>query len=81
MDKLAYVPKPATTKLVDVQPSEPTARDYLKLVPDPDVRCSRKATQATRRLLAGTFEPTLGQLVDLASVFGVAAMDLCAHRE
>ena len=44
-----------------------------------------KATGLTvgegRRLLAGTFEPTLGQLVDLASVLGVAAMDLCARRE
>jgi len=31
----------------------------------------------TRRLLAGTFEPTLGQLVDLASLLGVAAASLC----
>jgi len=31
-------------------------------------------------LLAGTFEPTLGQLVDLASLLGVAATSLCAIR-
>ena len=36
MDKLAYLPKPATTKLDDFQPAEPTTRDYLKLVPAPD---------------------------------------------
>jgi DNA-directed RNA polymerase sigma subunit (sigma70/sigma32) len=36
MDKLAYLPKPATTKLDDFQPAEPTTRDYLKLVPDQD---------------------------------------------
>lgn len=32
----------------------------------------------SRRLLTGRYEPTLGQLVDLASLFGVAASDLCS---
>jgi hypothetical protein len=32
----------------------------------------------SRRLLSGTYEPTLGQLVDLASLLGIAAVDLCA---
>jgi hypothetical protein len=31
----------------------------------------------SRRLLSGTYEPTLGQLVDLASLLGVTAADLC----
>jgi len=37
MDKLAYLPRLATTQLDDSgQPTEPTVRDHLKLVPDPD---------------------------------------------
>jgi DNA-directed RNA polymerase sigma subunit (sigma70/sigma32) len=37
MDKLAYLPRLATTQLDDSgQPTRPTVRDYLKLVPDPD---------------------------------------------
>ena len=37
MDKLAYLPRLATTQLDDSgQPTRPTVRDHLKLVPDPD---------------------------------------------
>jgi transcriptional regulator with XRE-family HTH domain len=31
----------------------------------------------SRRLLTGTYEPTLGQVIELASVLGVSAASLC----
>jgi hypothetical protein len=55
-------------------------RDRSGITPDNVRKAAGLTVGETRRLLAGTFEPTLGQLVDLASVLGVAAMDLCARR-
>lgn len=37
-------------------------------------------TGQSRRLLTGTFEPTLGMVVTLASLLGVAVADLCESR-
>jgi DNA-directed RNA polymerase sigma subunit (sigma70/sigma32) len=73
MDKLAYLPKPAATTLDDSdqadepdQPGEATVRDYLKLVPDPDVQVEDQVIseiEAARiRRLLGTL-PKLEQLV------------------
>jgi hypothetical protein len=58
MDKLAYLPRHATTRLNDSgQPTEPTVRDHLKLVPDPDADVqehviSQFEAERIRRLVA-----------------------------
>ena len=67
MDKLAYLPRPTTTTFHDSgQPSEPTARDYLKLVPDPDADVEERVISEIeaariRRLVASL--PKLDRLV------------------
>ena len=67
MDKLAYLPRLATTQLDDSgQPTRPTVRDHLKLVPDPDADVQElviSQLEAARiRRLVGTL-PKLHRLV------------------
>jgi DNA-directed RNA polymerase sigma subunit (sigma70/sigma32) len=74
MDKLAYLPRPATTKLDDSgQPTAPTVRDHLKLVPDPDADVQELVISqfeaAHIRRLVGTL-PKLHRLV-IAWHFGL----------
>jgi len=53
-------------------------RDRAGLEPEKVWEVAGMTVGQSRRLLTGTYEPTLGQLVDLASLFGVAASDLCS---
>jgi len=68
MDKLAYLPRPTTTTFHDYsgQPSEPTERDYLGLVPDQDADVPERVISEIeaariRRLVASL--PKLHRLV------------------
>jgi DNA-directed RNA polymerase sigma subunit (sigma70/sigma32) len=82
MDKLAYLPRPTTTAFDDsVQTSEPTARDYLKLVPDPDdvqERVISEIEAARIRRLVGSL-PKLHRLV-ITWHFGLDGLTL-SRRE
>ena len=53
-------------------------RDMSAVGPERVSEAAGLTVGQSRRLLTGTYEPTLGQLVDLASLFGVAASDLCS---
>jgi DNA-directed RNA polymerase sigma subunit (sigma70/sigma32) len=68
MDRLAYLPRLTTETFHDYsgQPSEPTARDYLKRVPDPDADVPERVISEIeaariRRLVASL--PKLHRLV------------------
>ena len=52
-------------------------RDRAGVEPEPIRHAAGLTIGQSRRLLAGTYEPTLSQLVELASLLGVAAADLC----
>lgn len=61
MDVLAYLPMPAPTEQDDTgQPLQPTTREYLRLVPDPDADVEAQVIseiEAARvRRLVGTLE-------------------------
>jgi hypothetical protein len=53
-------------------------RDMSAVEPERASEAAGLTVGQSRRLLTGTYEPTLGQLVDLASLFGVAAASLCS---
>lgn len=54
-------------------------RDMSAVGPERVSEAAGLTVGQSRRLLTGTYEPTLGQLVDLASLFGVAAASICTN--
>jgi hypothetical protein len=52
-------------------------RDLVGVEPERIRQACGLTIGQSRRLLSGTYEPTLGQLVDLASLLGATAADLC----